>query len=229
MIIISYGLPKSASTITYTYTEELLLASGIKNGQQKFKAFFKEGFVYKFGITSTLLIILIHAFYGSIVIKTHSAPSFFIRFLLKLYATKATCTIRDPRDIVLSAIDHGKRKEPNNPFKKFTSINNALPAIIEEFKKCEKWLHYKNILVIRYENITQSPATELHNISNYLSFTLDIKTISIIINKYEKTKNLNKNFNKGTTNRYRSEMSEEEISLCNSSANKYIHLLGYQL
>ncbi|MDQ3047172.1 MAG: sulfotransferase domain-containing protein [Bacteroidota bacterium] len=228
MIIISYGLPKSASTITFTYTEELLSASGSRSGQAKFTSIFPEGFVYRFGIINTSVILLIHLFYGSIVIKTHSAPVFPIRLLIGARIARATSSSRDPRDIILSAIDHGKTNS-DNPFVQFTTVENTIPTVLEECKKWERWKKYSKALFIRYENISQNAAPELRKIALYLGLNVSEEKISEIVQRYESKKQQNKNFNKGTHNRYLTEMSLDEISLCNLQLGEYIQLLGYKL
>jgi len=51
MIIISNGFPKSASTLLFLYTEELLLRSRRPAAQEKFRKQNAEGFIGHFGIT----------------------------------------------------------------------------------------------------------------------------------------------------------------------------------
>ena len=228
MIIISCGLPKSASTITHVYTQELVLASGIRNGQNKLNKIFEEGYVHHLGITNTLRLLFIHAFYGNIVVKTHTSPSPFVKLLILLKIAKATYTTRDPRDIILSAIDHGK-KSSDNPFIKYTNINNTLQDVIIECKKWKKWKNYGKALFITYENITESTINELNAMTDYLGFNISSNKISQIVKKYELNKNVNKNFNKGTTKRYLNEMTKEELAFCNSLLEKYIVQLGYKL
>src|ERR1041385_6128725 len=100
MIIVSSGFPKSASTLLFLYTEEILEQSGKRSGQKKFRKHYPEGFIHRFGILNSAYLFFLNLFYGNVVVKTHSGPDFFIRLLMKMKIAKAYYSVRDPRDVI---------------------------------------------------------------------------------------------------------------------------------
>src|ERR1700758_1924659 len=222
MIIISCGLPKSASTLIFEWTEELIVISGKRSGQKQIRAIFKEAYVHKFGFINTFLIFIVSYFCGSIVVKTHSRLSLSIRMLIYLKLAKATYTTRDPRDIILSAIDSGKT---NNQFAAFTTIENTIPQVIIECKKWERWREYGNALFLKYENSINEPLVCIQKIAQYINCSANAELILSVLQKKNKTVN----FNKGTDKRYLVEMTEAEKMFCTEKLKQYILKLGYSL
>lgn len=135
MIIISSSIPKSASTLVFRYQQDLLGLASHKNviAQEKFDNYSNYGFLRKIGLKEFVIIIFIKIKYGNIVIKTHSELTFLIKLLMALGLAKATFCYRDPRDIILSAIDHGERSrkglDPSNGFKNMKTIKDGLPLV----------------------------------------------------------------------------------------------------
>ncbi len=89
MIIISNGFPKSASTLLFLYTEELLLRSRRPAAQEKFRKQNAEGFIAHFGITDILRILRLSILHGDLVIKTHTPPTRLVRLMINVGFARA--------------------------------------------------------------------------------------------------------------------------------------------
>jgi hypothetical protein len=216
MIIISSGFPKSASTLLFFYTEELLKRSGKKRGQEKFRKQNPEGFIPHFGILNTLNLLFLSIFFGDVVIKSHTGPTFLVRLLINLGFAKAYYSIRDPRDVVLSALDHAEKartktiKSPSDiAFAPFQSRADLYPALHMHFKRYTEWKRYGKVLFLRYEDLLSKPEEELSSLVNWLDRTDALKYIPEVVTDFNARKKETKNFNKGEINRFKNEMNPE--------------------
>lgn len=109
MIIISSAMGKSGSTLLCNLPEDMLAVSGVRSGQQKLRALFKGRFIKVFSFQTVMKLIFINFRYGTIAIKTHTPPTRYVRWLIKLGFARATFSFHDVRDVVLSVLDHGAR------------------------------------------------------------------------------------------------------------------------
>ena len=109
MIVISAALPKSASTLICNYQRDLLLAGKKGSAQSEFQRANGGRFIEKVGFRKMLRLVFWNFRLGSFVFKTHCAADITLRVLIHLGLAKATYCFRDPRDVVLSALDHADR------------------------------------------------------------------------------------------------------------------------
>jgi hypothetical protein len=234
MIIISSGFPKSASTLLFFYTEELLKRSGKKTGQEKFRKQNPEGFISHFGIFITLKLLFLSVFYGDVVVKSHTGPTFFVRLLINLGFAKAYYSIRDPRDVVLSALDHAKKartktiKSPSDiAFAPFQSRADLYPALHMHFNRFSEWKHYGKVLFLRYEDLLGKPEEELSSVLNWLNRKNALRYIPAVVSDFNAKKMETKNFNKGEISRFQNEMSQEIILEIETKLREYFPAMNY--
>jgi hypothetical protein len=233
MIIISSGFPKSASTLLFLYTESLINSSGQSKGQKMFRRYNAEGFTPHFGIFNTAWYVFASMF-GPVVIKTHSGPAFFIRVLISLGLAKAYYSIRDPRDAMLSAMDHGDKARTNGiktdsdvAFAPFKEWKDALPAFQMHQKRFEAWKKYGKVIFPRYELLITQPKTELGKVVDHVGRNSLKNYIEETVASFEFTKNTTKNFNKGAVARFKNELSEIQITELENALGNCITSMGY--
>jgi hypothetical protein len=224
-------LQKSGSTLIANLEEDILLASGKRCGQSQVRKKFNGRYIQKLNLKITLQLILYNLIYGSFVIKTHTKPDRYVRFLVNLGFAKATYSYRDPRDVMLSAVDHGNRSraglDPRQSFLNFKSIENAIPLTIELMKICHRWHRFGKAFFIRYEDFMENPALSMEEVFKYLKIHVGSGTIREIAAKHEKNKQNSHNFNKGITYRYKTELTEEQLKESTQAFSKYLKLLKY--
>ncbi len=235
MIIISSSIPKSASTLIYNYQKDLLALANHNNAvaQEEFKKYSNYGFlrITDFNFKMFLIIIFIKIKYGSIVIKAHSKPSFFIKLLIALGLAKATFCYGDPRDIILSALDHGERTrkglDSSNACKNMVTIKDSIPIVKSWMSNWYKWKEFGKVLLIRYEDLLENKLFYLQKISDYFNLNLKKEQIEEIYLKHEKIKKTAWNFNKGTIERYKTELNGSDLFLCDREFKDILEDMKY--
>ena len=235
MIIISSGFPKSASTLLFLYTEHLITASGNNKGQEKFRRYCKDGFMPAFGVLNSLHLFFI-SMSGPIVIKTHSGPSFTLRLLQALGLAKAYYSIRDPRDVVLSALDHGakarsnaKKSNSDIAFAPYHNRKELLPALQMHFARFKAWKKYGKALFVRYEDLIASPEQELSKVLQHINMSALSKYIPDTVRWFQERKQETINFNKGTVTRFQTELTTAEIAETEKDLREVILEMNYEL
>ena len=238
MIIISSSLPKSGSTFICNLEIELLKISDIEQGrdnaQQKLKTHFGSRYFEWIGPVTLLRLLHLHKKHGSFVIKTHSGPTWALRFLINKNIAKATYSIRDPRDIILSTIDHGikSRKgtwKPHPYFEKFTDVESALPMVKRILKNYYRWKKYGKVHFIRYEDFMQDKNSEIKHLVNHLDLKIEEEKVTRLIARREKNESASYNFNKGTIFRYKNEMNDPDLKRCELFFQDFLQECKYDL
>ncbi|WP_239005507.1 sulfotransferase domain-containing protein [Gloeothece citriformis] len=199
--------------------------------QEKFDKYSDYGFLRKIGLKEFVIIIFIQLKYGNIVIKTHSEPTFLIKLLIALGLAKATFCYRDPRDTILSAIDHGERSrkglDPGNGFKNMKTVKDGLPLVKFWTSNWYKWHKIPQVFLIKYENLMINKFAVLLEMSQFLNLNLKEEEIKQIYLKHENNKATAWNFNKGTIERYKTDMNESDLILCNQELQDTLKAMGY--
>jgi hypothetical protein len=244
MIVISAGLQKSGSGLYFNLTNDLLIAAG-KQDIRLLRNKYNLESILKYAncnvgeiTTDKLLKLLALQLQGnSFVVKTHDRPTKPISMLLAVNIVKATCIYRDPRDVLLSAMDHGKRireKGENHSFACCTSVETTIPFVVSWLENSiVKWLHMKSVLSVKYEDLIASPSAEMKRLADHMNLDATHINLLTLYDKYDKDK-LNESqvdylhFNRGITNRFRTVLSKQEVALCNHHFVNYLPILGYK-
>lgn len=236
MIIISGGFPKSASTLLFYYMEEYLERSGKKNAQKKFLAYNPEGFIHHFGILNSTRLFFLHLFYGDVVVKTHAAPNWILKLWINMGIAKAYYSIRDPRDCVLSALDHGKKarskkdKTPSDDaFAPFEKRADVYPAFHMHFARYMRWKKFGKVNFMRYEELLDSTYGELNSLLHYLGKDEEQKNTKAIIDHFDNRKSETRHFNKGVISRYKDELTKEECEEIEKELPEIFREMNYPL
>ena len=91
------------------------------------------------------------------------------------------CMLRDPRDVLVSRYYHATRHKHqfNHSISDFIrDINRGLPAWIEHINKCASALVHRRHIVLSYERLTASPATETSRVLSFLGQNADKQRIA---------------------------------------------------
>lgn len=172
------------------------------------------------------------------VIKCHNKPEWNTKLMARLGIFKLVYSYRDPRDVILSAIDFGNKlltqKQHRGMFsEKFPNVDIGVNSIKPWLHIWEKWNNFKDVKMIRYEDMNSNPYSTFLNTITYLGLSVNELTINKIIEKYSKhvlTSDVAAvHFNKARNQRYLTEMSDKQIELCNKELGSYIIKMGYKL
>ncbi len=237
MFIISHGIPKSGSTLLMIYAEKLIKYGIEKNGQLIFQEWIKNGpvggienFAFDKWPQQYQELIKISNDYGPFVIKTH-LPKEYINDLI-LIQTKTIYSIRDPRDILLSLIDHAIRSKRNGEtfFSDIDNFDSALSIVKDWCKTAIKWFNSPSCEIFRYEDLILKTKESVCHLAEFLNIPYNSNLIQKIISEEKSQREYGKNqFNKGLVIRYLDEMDSCNIEKCNNELGDFIITLGYKI
>lgn len=244
MIVISAGMQKAGTGWYYNLTNDLLLRSGHQDAR-----FIRD----KFELNDMLLYhncnievlspfnlrrleVLHHAGF-TFAVKTHSAPTDALKELVRKDIFKITYIYRDPRDVAISAFEHGKDLRSKGRLDTFAKLNNLENAIMFANTLLDVWNQYRElnqILICRYEDLVSDPKREMIKLMDFLDLECAPSQLDEIIESYSKKRILNNekmqgflHYNQGFAGRYRLQMTSDNIALCNRYFGHYLPQMGY--
>lgn len=233
MILLSNSLPKTGSTLIANYQEDILKKIEIRNGQAIIKTNYGGRYIDYPTKKRLLNLLALDLAKGSFIIKCHWMYSNILNYYCALPNVKMTYSYRDPRDIILSMIDHGNRtragKDLSGAFKDCYNVIELIPNTINLMEQLKVWKSKKKIYVIKYEDFMCNPYSVLKDMLGYLNWNLNDDTLKELILEKEQLKTKSHNFNKGTTQRWREEMTPEEQEACLKAFQPYLEWLNYDL
>lgn len=236
MIVISYSLPKSASTVLFEYTQDLIENAFPENGNEELVRRTEVGAVLGNGGSvpnfedknmQEFLSILTDC--GPFAVKTHCKLSDNVKHLVETGKAKVTIVHRDPRDVVLSAVDCCKNTANTGfpMFQSHPSLSISWPLVKKMVPRVLEWMEYGNCLVLRYVDLVIDPEGTVAKVAEYLEIPIGGKKIADIVQYH--TKHRNHLFNKGKVLRYPDELDCDEIEMLTAGLRDEILALGYEL
>jgi hypothetical protein len=177
MIYISYGVTKSASTYLYQLTEETFRAAGrevVRLGAPFRRSDSVENY---FNFIETDLLDEIENAIGSrdIVLKTHGTPPRDLAALVASGRVMASASIRDPREIALSMLDHGRRSRRwrKSAFSEFAAVADTLHALDLQIACFLSWAQTPGVAVFSYNDICFDGTAVVHRIAAQIGAEVD--------------------------------------------------------
>lgn len=206
MIYICYGITKSASTFLYQMTEEVFRAAGrpvVRLGKPFRQSDSVENY---FNFIDHELLGQIQAAIGNqdIVLKTHGPPRGNVAQMVAAGEVLASASIRDPREIALSMIDHGARSRRwrTKAFSEFSDAADTLNSIDIQLGCFQDWADTGALKIFTYNAICYDSPSVIGAIAEQIGATVDVADV---LAKFH-DKGVIGQFSKGKALRY-SEMS----------------------
>ena len=243
MIIVSAGMQKSGSAYFYNILNDLLIASNYQDARL-IKEKYKLDDVMQWhnnnvgDLDNKLLYRLLKISYREkrFAIKTHSGPTKLLKRLLYFKQAKTIYIYRDPRDVLLSVFDHGKKiisLGQNHTFAQMMEFDIAFKNVKNWTKIWKNYSEMNSVLSIKYEDLLAQPVEIIHKVSSYLNLKVSDQKIQEILLKFDKN---NENavmtglhFNKGIAKRYETELTEEQKQKFKSELGETILAMGYEI
>lgn len=250
MIVVSAGMVKSGSLWYYRMTDDLIIASGKKpeslapphspvedlHEGDKIKCDKLDFYNMKRILSSS------RRGY-SYPIKTHSRPTLALAFFGSIFGEiKITYTYRDPRDVVLSVMDHAEKARRDNiniNIRDIKEIDQAIKFVRIEFEKWKKWKYYSkffDVNMVKYENLVENTTYEIKRLKKYINLKVKDEEVKEIAKMYSKDKYEQKekiknkiHMNKGYSGRFMKEMDIETIKYCQENMKEEIEKMGYTI
>lgn len=176
-IVISYGMPKSASTFAWMLLKQILVEAGdpvatlspdAKNNRSKedFVLRLEDGQIDKIAAETNG---------GSVVVKTHAAAHLFEGFETPFDRSFVFVQYRDPREISLSLIDHGARARAKGikDFADCIDHKSTLKYIDSAFNCARSWMRKDGAMAISYDELCFDSAATIERIGAKLGVDVD--------------------------------------------------------
>ena len=243
MVIVSAGMQKSGSAYIYNIINDLNISIGHPDARVVKEQHGLENIMQWHNnnvgsLDKELLkrLVDISKTAGPFVIKTHGGPTAYLDRLNFFGKAKTIYIYRDPRDVIISAMDHGKKIIAAGESHTFAGMVSFDDAFQHVKLWVEIWREYnarKRVLKIRYEDMMSNPKKEVERILKHLGITVSAETVEQILFKYDKNnKEANMkglHFNKGVTERYRDELTADQIKRFSNELGNELRLMGYSL
>ena len=231
MFVVSAGMPKSGSTLLCFYLTLLVGNSSGWGGRSALIEWIAKEpdrgsgeFLHDGWFVHDLELMRLAEASGPFVVKTHEAPP----------ATGlprgrvVVVSIRDPRDVVLSAMDHGRRSlaRGSAEFVQNVDEDECLRRVSVWCDAALRWLEIDAVSIVRYENLVAEPETVLVKLAPILGADPSLVNRALIREQSERGAGTNR-FNTGLVSRHDNEMSEALRAKCDDVLGEYISAMGY--
>lgn len=239
MLVISNAMPKSASSLLFWYTQEIIQrafpANAIRHMRElnKSDAFRGVGcFVNPLDDDSVLRLLKISKEVGPLCIKSHSSMSPLIESLIDSGEVIATFAHRDPRDMILSAIDHFYRRKAAGfiEFEGFTTVMESMDVACWFCEMACRWVESDKVHVFRYEDTITDKMTAIMRLRDIIGVEVNDATLTKIVHDDDASRSPGRNqFNLGKVTRFANEMTKQQLDRCNYVLGHYMQRLGYDV
>jgi hypothetical protein len=235
MITISYGMTKSGSTLAFEFAKKILQRNGFE--QRLLPVPHSEpghnvNFVKKVTREKINDLLLEVKDNEHIVLKTHSGIDKDTQKYLEECIQKKLLNVhvvyRDPREMCLSLLDHGKKARKNGevPFSQIIDLDDAVTSVFREIHNFKMWSQIQGSLLFEYNDLAFKSEVCILEMSEQFKINPYLKWV--------KDEVLHKTFtqkNKAIYRRFELELSKSEQSQLSdvfSETLAYMKSLGEQ-
>ena len=178
MLVIASGMQESGSAYFYNIINEIISRSdsgvdarGLKKDTRVNDLMkWHNNNIGKLTAPKLLRLWLASLRYGTFAAKTHSGPSRSARLMNRLGIVRIVYSYRDPRDVILSAIDHGKKiiqDGENHTFANMADFDLAIENVKGWLRIWEEYVKTPGVLAIKYEDMIVDPVAGVRGSSDF--------------------------------------------------------------
>lgn len=243
MIVISAGLQKAGTGLFFNLTNDMLAAAGNADIRELRETYKLDDILKHYNCNIEELswqrlrkLLPLHTRGKRFVVKTHNRPTKWVKSLKALKVVKATFIYRDPRDVVLSALDHGRRIREeglDHTFAVCTTVKNTIPRVKAWLNNSAmEWIDLEGVLLFKYEDLVRDPVSQMKRVADFLKLDRGKIDFEGILARYDRDK-LDSDmkdylhYNIGSAGRFRTELSEEDLVTCTREFSPYLEKMGY--
>lgn len=242
MIVISGGMPRAGTGWFYNLTNDLLVACGYQDARAVRDRYrlhkvllYHNCNIGRFTPHQAARVLLPHLLGNRFVVKTHHLPSPAMRWLTRLGVARPTYIYRDPRDVVLSSIEMGRKLRARgltHTFAQHETFADHVDAVARWCQGWERWQAFPGVHMVRYEALKADPHGELRRLATFLGLAPDDATLRRVHGTYEESADETRMLryshkNQGVVGRSARQFSAEQMALCDARLGHYIAAMGY--
>lgn len=243
MIVLSAGMQKAGTGWYFNLTNDLLIVTGhqdvrVIRDRYNLKDILKYHNCNLSSLSSRNLLRLCvpHLLRNTFVVKTHEAPSRSIPYFMAAGIIKTTYIYRDPRDVVVSAFEHGQRIREageRHTFGELAEIEDAILFTKQLLANWNLWMQIKGVLAVRYEELLIAPVKILEQLADFLALRVERSELEKVAVGYQgdqldETKKDYLHFNQAAIGRFREVLSARQQALCQEHFGSYLEKMGYE-
>ena len=211
LFYISYGMVKSGSTLAFKFAELTLEKSGFSQAKLPEAAIEPHRQVNYIASSAEnpwpAVIKAVEARGTPVAIKLHRGPDEHVAALLKSGRAIGHAVYRDPREMALSMLDHGRRSRNHGRpgFAKFEELDQAVAEVDRQLPNLEAWLKLPRMEPWFYDDFAWDHPAAVARILKQCRLSGDP---AAILADFDPTKGTR--FAKGKPNRWRRHMNVEQ-------------------
>ncbi len=209
-LIISYGIPKSASTFAWQLIKKTAIAGGLPIATPTFKSKKVNSPEDYIDPLSEENLRLLHADTGAfpVVVKTHGGITPAVANLIASGNAAVFLSYRDLRDVALSLLDHGQRSRALgiDDFADLHTPEETISLLETQIQRFDSWVTSCDPVLIPYDEICFDTSKTISRVAERLDVVVDIETI---LREFAENKRSIGQFNKGKRARYETEMTDD--------------------
>jgi hypothetical protein len=215
---------KSASTFLYQLTEEIFRAAGRKpvRLRQPFRPWWSVENYFD-DIDPALLDLISDAISErDVVLKTHQGLHQQVGCRIEEGSLLASASIRDPREIALAMVDHGRRSARWGllEFRECRTVFDTWSSLDNQVSNLNRWSALKTIEVFNYNDICFETRAVVRRIASQIGVAVDASDVlRPFLSKW-----MVGQFNRGVALRYREMPADEQSAFLDRYADLYAAL-----
>ncbi len=225
----SYGMTKTGSTLAFRLTQRFFQRNGYEQPLIPGE-FLGEDRVMNFIILPTPeqltgMVKFAEDHDTCIVLKTHSAPTPEMAEMVRNGTAYADAEFRDPREVALSMIDHGKRNREKgaSAFTEIETLKDAEEAIDVQIPYLEEWLRLPGVFPAYYDDFAWTLRPMIVWLRRQTGLKeRSIKGVLVVFNS-----KLRSQYNKATKSRWKEDMTAKEAAIYRKRFSRFYTRLLY--
>jgi hypothetical protein len=212
LIYISYGMRKSGSTLAFEFTRAILEQNGFRQKRLSPEAVPGDAsinFVQR--LTAAQLERIeteARALGYPIVLKTHLPPTPDVEAWVKAGRAQGHCVYRDPREMALSLMDHGRRARASGAraFSNIHTLDDAVRDIRRQVPHFTSWVRLPGFIPLYYDDVAFASQDTIRRLCEQMGLRADPAKVERHVKSWRPTQ-----YNKGVPGRAK-EMPPEDAA-----------------
>ena len=226
MIVISYGIPKSGSTLAFEMARAVFDMNGFSQERLDHGVVGRGtniNFVHEW--SDERLLRLIESTRGRrVVVKTHREPNVSPESVLELMDAgdlKIQVVYRDPRDTIVSMLDQGvlERRIGAGSFRSVHVLEDGINVLGRHVENLRQWGSFPS-LKLRYEDFAFDPTAGPSMIAEALGLPVDPAEVWEVVDRRFTQRNV------ARPERYKTELSIDEIARIERAFPLYLDVVA---
>ncbi len=202
LIYISYGLRKSGSTLAFELTRAILEQNGYRQKRLSREAVPSDAainFVHHLSAAQLERIESeVRALGYPVVLKTHVAPTRDVEAWVRAGRIQGHCVYRDPREMALSMMDHGRRARANGEraFADIETLEDAIRDIRRQVPRFLQWARLPGFMPLYYDDVAFDTQATVRRLCEQMGLDADPAKVERRVKSWRPTQ-----YNKGVPGR----------------------------